>query len=241
MHFITLDHDADFEGWRKAARALVSQRCEPVRRDVDGAGPHGGIIRPCRRNIVARSAAGYFQRLGQIRRTGAVRHPAPRRRTFRHSVSAAVAAAQPARSTGGRNRSRCFTDCGDGKGRTPRPAQDAGLCPLSRNRPRAEIALRRLVRAGTSHCRGHRAVLRAALCRHGLVDPDPGHLRALGRPCRRLYAGGEQSRSPLGRPLGRNLAALLRQHLQSGPAEGEGDAGRDAQEILAEPAGGFAY
>ena len=31
---------------------------------------------------------------------------------------------------------------------------------------------------------------------------------------------------------------LLRQHLQSGAAEGEGDAGRDAEEILEEPAGG---
>ena len=41
-------------------------------------------------------------------------------------------------------------------------------------------------------------------------------------------------------PAGRNLAALLRQHLQSGAAEGEGDADRDAEEILAEPAGGLA-
>ena len=31
------------------------------------------------------------------------------------------------------------------------------------------------------------------------------------------------------------------QHLQSGAAEGEGDAGRDAEEILAEPAGGLAH
>ena len=55
-----------------------------------------------------------------------------------------------------------------------------------------------------------------------------------------FYAGGEQSRGALGRPPGGNLAALLRQHLQSGAAEGEGDAKRDAEEILAEPAGGFA-
>ena len=26
MHFITLDHETDFDGWRKAARALVLER-----------------------------------------------------------------------------------------------------------------------------------------------------------------------------------------------------------------------
>ena len=57
--------------------------------------------------------------------------------------------------------------------------------------------------------------------------------------CRLDHAGGGQDRSADRRPAGGNLAALLRQHLQSGPAEGEGDADRNAKEILAEPAGGL--
>ena len=51
--------------------------------------------------------------------------------------------------------------------------------------------------------------------------------------------GVSQDRGADRRPAGGDLAALLRQHLQSGPAEGEGDAQRDAEEILAEPAGGL--
>ena len=129
--------------------------------------------------------------------------------------------------------------CGDGQGGPPRPAQDAGLRSFSRNRARTDIAFRRLVRARASHRRSHRTVLRQPLRRHALVDPDAGCLRALGRPCRRLHAGRQPGRGAVGRPAGGNLAALLRQHLQSGPAEGEGDARRDAEEILEEPAGGL--
>ena len=54
-----------------------------------------------------------------------------------------------------------------------------------------------------------------------------------------ITPGVAKSEAPTAGPAGGNLAALLRQHLQSGTAEGEGDAERDAAEILAEPAGGF--
>ena len=139
MHFITLDHETDFEGWRKAARALVLQRCEPVRRDVDRA-------RRRRRNCSRLSPQ---HRCPKCHTAPSVSRPnssnwrSPRSciaiiAAFRDPVSAAVAAAQPSRSAGGRDRSRCCAGCGDGKSRAPRRAQDARLCPLSRNRPRAE-------------------------------------------------------------------------------------------------------
>ena len=67
----------------------------------------------------------------------------------------------------------------------------------------------------------------------------PGRLRALGRPCRLDHAGRRQARGPDRGPAGGNLAALLRQHLQSGAAEGAGHEQGDAAEILAEPAGGL--
>ena len=35
MHFITLDSETDFEGWRKAARALALNDVKPDRRDMD--------------------------------------------------------------------------------------------------------------------------------------------------------------------------------------------------------------
>ncbi len=65
----------------------------------------------------------------------------------------------------------------------------------------------------------------------------PGALRALGRPCRLVHTGGGQGRGADRRPAGGNLAALLRQHLQSGPAESESHANGDAEEILEEPTG----
>ena len=34
MHHITLDSETDFDGWRKAARALALNDVKPVRRDV---------------------------------------------------------------------------------------------------------------------------------------------------------------------------------------------------------------
>src|SRR4029453_4002929 len=99
--------------------------------------------------------------------------------------------------------------------------------------------LRRLVRTGASYRRTGRAVLRAPVRRHALVDPDAGSLRALGRPCRLDHAGRQPIRSAHRRPPGRNLAELLRLDLQPGAAEGGGDAERDAEEVLAEPARGL--
>ena len=45
MHFITLDGETDFDGWRNAARALALTRCEAGRRDLAGARQRARIVR----------------------------------------------------------------------------------------------------------------------------------------------------------------------------------------------------
>ena len=54
----------------------------------------------------------------------------------------------------------------------------------------------------------------------------------------RFAAGATTADAPARRRDRGLLADLLRQHLQSGPAEGEGDEGGDADEVLAEPSRG---
>jgi DNA polymerase len=52
-----------------------------------------------------------------------------------------------------------------------------------------------------------------------------------------ITTGVSKARGAIGGPAGTNLAQLLRQHLQPGTSEGESHANRDAEKILAEPAG----
>ena len=56
-----------------------------------------------------------------------------------------------------------------------------------------------------------------------------------------IRPGRDQARCAGRRRRRGTLAHLFPEHLQSGAAEGEGDAGGDAEEILAEPAGGLAH
>ena len=70
----------------------------------------------------------------------------------------------------------------------------------------AGVALRRLVRAGTSRRRARRAVLREPVRRYGLGDPDAGCLRALGRRCRLYHSRASPGRSAPRRQPGGKLA-----------------------------------
>ena len=187
MHHITLDSETDFDGWRKAARALALNDVKPSDVTWNVAGDAPELFEPTAPpleppdgtfNVSAR-----FVELAQA----AILHRNPERFALLYRLLWRLR--QQPRSARYRDRSRCGRGRRDGEGRAPRRAQDARLRPLPRNRPRAEIALRRLVRAGASHRRTGRAVLRAPLCRHALVDPDAGCLRALGRPCRLDHAG----------------------------------------------------
>ena len=242
MHFITLDSETDFDGWRKAARALVLNDVKPSDVTWTRARPTTPeLFAPVDRNTAARSAAEHLQRLGQIRRTGAVRDPAPRPRAVCDPVSAAVAAAQPSRSAGGRDRSRCRA----GRRRWQRPCTATSTrCTPSSASAKSAASGHRITSPGSSRSITSSKLAAPFFARRFADMPwsilTPGYLRALGRPCRLLHARRQQGRGADRRPSGGNLAALLRQHLQSGPAQGEGDADRDAEEILAEPAGGFA-
>ncbi len=100
-------------------------------------------------------------------------------------------------------------------------------------------AVLRVVRAGASDHRDHGAVFRAAVRRHGLDDRDAASVRAVRGRGAGFPAGGGQAGG--GRRSDRGAVAdVLSQHLQSGAAEGGGDALGDAEEVLEEPAGGGA-
>ena len=241
MQYIILDTETDFDGWRKAARTLVLHHVKPT--DVTWAvqGGEAELFAPPAPSPILEVNDGTFNVSGKIRRPRPGRDPASRCRTFCDPLSPALAAEGQSRSLD------VATD--------PDVAQVTAMARAVHRdehkmhafvrfreigRERAG-ALRRLVRAGASHRRARRAVLRQALCRHALVDPDARSLRALGWPRALVHAGREQERSAGRRPAGGNLAALLRQHLQSGAVEGEGDAEGDAEEILEEPARGLVH
>src|ERR1700675_4113136 len=93
MHFIILDSETDFEGWRKAARGLVLHHVPPseVKWSVHGNGPE--LFEPSATTLPLETSR-HFQRTGQIRRTGAVGHPAPRPQALCDPLSPVVAAAK---------------------------------------------------------------------------------------------------------------------------------------------------
>jgi len=171
MHFITLDSETDFDGWRKAARVLALNNVKPSDVSWRVAGDALELFEPTAPPLD------------------------PSNGTFN----------VPAK----------FVEL-------------AEVAILHRNPERFALLYRLLWQLRTRH-----DLLDIA------TDPDARRLCTLGRPCRLDHAGRSQERSPDPRPAGGNLAALLRQHLQPRPAEGEGDAGGNAEEVPAEPAGGF--
>ena len=147
-------------GWReKRRRALALSDVKPsdVTWTVRG---HEATVRADRHRHLKRLQ--HLQRLRQNSFELAQRRdPASRRAgDLPFSIACCGGCARHHDLLDARDRSRCVAGSRDGEGRAPRPAQDAGLRPLPRSRPRAEIALPRLVRAGASHRRIGRAVLR---------------------------------------------------------------------------------
>ena len=124
-------------------------------------------------------------------------------------------------------------------GGAARRPQDEGLRALPAIADETARALRRLVRAGALHrCERDGAVLRAPLHRHELGDPDALPLGALGRRSADSARARRKADVPADGCARAGLADLLRVDLQSGAAQGEDDADGDAEEILAQPAGG---
>ena len=135
MHHITLDSETDFDGWRKAARALALNDVKPsdVTWNVAGGAPE--LFAPTAPPLEAPegtfSVSARFVELAQI----AILHRNPERFALlyrllwrlRHDHDLLDIATDP----------DVARDRRDGEGRPPRRAQDACLRPLPRSRPRA--------------------------------------------------------------------------------------------------------
>src|SRR5690606_23418581 len=160
--------------------------------------------------------------------------------SLRPAVPPAVAAARGAGADAGGLGPRRRRRPGAGEERLAGQPQDEGLRPLPAGRGRAGRGMGRLVRAGAPGGGDDRPLLRPPLRHHALVDPDAGRQRALGRGDDRLRAAGDPRHGARRGRDGGVLADLLRLDLQSGAAEDPGDAGRDAQALLEEPARGGA-
>ena len=101
---------------------------------------------------------------------------------------------------------------------------------------------RRLVRAIDISSSSAMRISSSALRRHALDDPHALSPRAhWDGETLSHRTGRRQERSAARRRRRGAVADLFPQHLQPRAAEGEGDAGRDAEEILAEPSGGLAH
>ena len=91
MHFITLDSETDFDGWRKAARTLVLNDVKPsdVTWRVQGDEPE--LFEPTAPPL--EPPQGTFNVPAKFVELAQARDPAPRSRTLCHPLSPAVAAA----------------------------------------------------------------------------------------------------------------------------------------------------
>ena len=238
MH-ITLDSETDFDGWRKAARTLVLNDVKPADVTWSVRGNDPGLFEP------------------PTTRRRWRRHPAPSTSRPNSSTSR-----NPRSCTAIPNALPCSIACCGGCASNhdlldvatdPDVAQVSAMAKAVRrdeHKMHAFVRFREIGREPNSHFvawfepEHHIVELAAPFFARRFADMawsilTPEALRALGRPRRLDHAGRAQSRGADRRPAGGNLAALLRQHLQSGPAEGEGHAEGDAEEILAEPAGGL--
>ena len=168
-------------------------------------------------------------------------HSDPERFALLYRLLLAAMQGEPALLTMRRPTRRCSA-CADGEGRCGATRHKmTAFVRFRAGRGRGRRALRRLVRAGAHILAATRAVLRRPLRQHALVDPDAGRLRALGRHDAALRPGGATRR---GAARGRvedcwrtYYAAIFNPaRLKVGDHEA-----RDAEEILAQPAGGAAH
>ena len=235
-HEAVLAHEADFEGFRRAARhhlAHVRVACRPT--ICASPSIRAGCSEGRGRGLAPAASARRCSRLARGL-------PARRARTLRADVPPAVAPAGPARAAA--RPARCGPPAArpHGAGGAARAAQDEGLraLPTGRRAGAGRPAARRLVRARAPCAGGGRALLRAALRGHALLDPDAAPQPALVRPGAAL---GRWLHARIGPPPDAGegaLARLLRPHLQSRAAQARGDGKRDAAALLVQPARGGA-
>ena len=225
MHFITLDSETDFDGWRKAARTLVLNEVQPsdVTWRVKGdepelfeptapplEPPHGTF------NVSAK-----FIELTQA----AILHRDPERFAILYRLLWRL-----------HNNHDLLSVATD-----PHVAQVSAMAKAvhrDEHKMHAFVRFREIGREQKSHYvawfepEHHIVELAAPFFARRFADMPWSILT----PDACAHWDGHAISIT---PVGGNMAALLRQHLQSGPAEGEGDANRNAKEILAELAGGL--
>ena len=162
----------------------------------------------------------------------------------RFSLPAALAAAHRAQAAGDRIGSRHQASRGHGEERCAATStRCAPSCASGRSGDGGAGALCRLVRARSHFIVERNAaffVRRFTGMRWSILTPHAS--RRLGR-----RKAGDRTRRRQGRCAGRRTMprslwrTYFAEHLQSGAAEGEGDAGGDAEEILAQPSRGRAH
>ena len=137
MHHIILDSETDFDGWRKAARALALNGVKPADVTWSRARCRARTVRGRSATSAAGAADGTFNVPPNLSSS---------RRSRSCIATASVLPCSIACSGGCSPITICSTSrpirtwraSADGQGRAPRRAQDARLCPLPRGRPRAE-------------------------------------------------------------------------------------------------------
>ena len=238
MHHITLDSETDFDGWRKAARTLALNDVKPADVTWRVRGNEPELFAPTRsparsrrtaRSTCPQNSSNWRRSRSCIATVSAL--PCSIACCSGCSAITTCSTSRPIRTWPGRRQwsRRCV-------------ATSTRCTPLSASAKSA--ASRRRSFVAWFEPEHHIVELAAPFFARRFADmpwsiltPDlcahwDGHAVSF-TPGVAKIGGADRG------PAGGDLAALLRQHLQSGPAEGEGDADGNAEEILAEPARGF--
>lgn len=238
MQFITLDHETDFEGWRKAARSLVLHRVRPA--DVTWAvqGGEAELFAPPSPSLLPEGSDSTFNVSAKFVELAkaAILH--------RDRERFAILYRLLFRLKDNHDLIEVATD--------PDVAQVTAMAKAvyrDEHKMHAFVRFREIGRERQAHYvawfepEHHIVELAAPFFAKRFADmpwsiltPDlcahwDGHALSFTPGVSKSEAPGEDRLE--------EMAALLCQHLQSGPAQGEADAGRDAEKILEEPARGF--
>lgn len=236
MQYITLDTETDFDGWRKAARSLVLHHVQPTDVTWTVQGGEAELFAPPSPSPIFEVNDGTFNVSAKFVELAkaAILHRDPERFAILYRLLW--------RLKDNHDLIEVATD--------PDVAQVTAMARAvhrDEHKMHAFVRFREIGRERAAHYVAwfepeHYIVELAApfFAKRfaALVDPDTRSVCALGWPRALVHVGREQERSTRRRPARGNLAALLRQHLQSGAAESEGNADGDAEEILEEPARG---
>ena len=238
VYALTLPQFDVFETWRAQARALASNRIPPEQvswRRIDAS---RNLFEALGETSLPEVRQEIFCSKGVFKSCRDCNMPCFRGRVF-HALPPYASAYRCTGDHGESCRSRCQSGDDTGQVCEPRCPQNEGFRPFQGNRFFRERApmLCELVRTRPLYCRVHGWVLCAALRRHGLDHLHAAWQRNIVGWHAVLFALYRKAAGP-SRCHRRSLANLLRQYLQPRPAQDQGHAIRDAQEVLAKSARG---